>query len=272
MDHPTPSALLHCYHKILSEHPHGLLPLETSLPPELRPPARDPYRTALTMILSVRTSDLRLSLSLAKLFSRYPSFSSLQALSRPQLHRALKQAGFLLSSPYGSGNGGRLWSLLQLYFGPWEEELTEERVEELCSLRVRGFGPKVLRLLQAYCFGNPKVLPLDTPAFQALQDLGFYPNTPIHQAREDLEEKLGGMPGLALIDLHELLRFRGQAGRVHPQSLSERQKKILVGWNAWRLLTSAQRKRLSLLWVRQHLLRDPHLSAQLWQWVQSMDC
>jgi hypothetical protein len=72
--------IIKLYQKLHSEHPHELLPLETSLPEELKFESRDKYRIILTMILSQRMGDLQLINCLVKLFSNYPNFESLRLL------------------------------------------------------------------------------------------------------------------------------------------------------------------------------------------------
>jgi endonuclease III len=262
--------LRQCYQTLYEEHPHALLPLETALPEELQSPARDLYRTVLTMILSVRMADVRLTQALGKLFVRYPDFPHLKGLSMPQLHSVLRQATVVLNNPEQSGNGGRLWGLLQLYFGAWSEHITEAHVQMLLSHKVRGFGEKVVRLLQAYCFGNMQVLPLDTPAFGALRACGLYTNWQIAPARHDIEEKLAGVPGIALVDLHELLRFRGQAGYVDPERLTMKQQRLILGWNAWRLLISVHPSTHSRSWIRNHLVHHDALATALSGYMQAL--
>lgn len=267
---PTHEQLFQCYHTLYAEHPHSLLPLETALPPALQPPARNLYRTVLTMILSVRMADIRLTQAMAKLFVLYPDFHALQPLSMAQLHSALRQATVVLNNPQHSGNGGRLWGFLQLYSGPWGEQITEAHINMLLACRVRGFGEKVVRLLQAYCFGNPRVLPLDTPAFHALQAYGLYRHEKIAEARHDIEAKLRGMPAIALVDMHELLRFRGQAGRVQPHCLSAKQQRLIIGWNAWRVLISEHRNSRGYSWLRQWLVHDDVLATTFYDYVQTL--
>ena len=138
----------------------------------------------------------------------------------------------------------------------------------LQSLRVRGYGDKVVRLLQAYCFGNRNVLPLDTPAFSCLREYGFYRDSNIYNARLDVEKKLYGVKGVSLVDFHELLRFRGQAGKTHSKRLTAKQRKIIIGWNAWRLLPSLHREKLTQGWIRRHLVKSEDLSAELLDYVR----
>lgn len=270
MQRHTQAELLQCYHRLHNEHPHALLPLETALPAALQYPLRDRYRTVLTMILSVRMADVRLTQVLGKLFASYSDFHSLQGLSKPQLHTILRQAGVVLNNPEYPGNGGRLWEFLQLYFGPWQEQITAQHTHMLLSSKVRGFGEKVVRLLQAYCFGNTRVLPLDTPAFHALRACGLYQDWNIIDARRDLEQQLAGVPGMALVDVHELLRFRGQAERVDPHRLSRQQQHIIIGWNAWRLLISPQSISLSQAWLRQHLVQHDRLATALFDYLHTI--
>ena len=267
---PERRALLRCYRTLYTEHPHALLPLETALPEELQYPARDLYRTVLTMILSVRMADSRLAPSLGKLFAGYPDFQSLNGVSQSQLHGILRAAGIVLNDPSRNGNGARLWGLLALYFGPWQQHVTEQHLDTLRSLQVRGFGDKVVRLLQAYCFGNAIVLPLDTPAFQTLQDYGFYGGWKLDQARCDVEDKLRGVCGVSLVDFHELLRFRGQAGHIQANCLTAKQRRIIIGWHAWRLLLPTHARPPTRTWVRQHLVQSAELAAALVHSVRPM--
>jgi hypothetical protein len=176
----------------------------------------------------------------------------------------------VLNNPEYPGNGGRLWEFLQLYFGSWQEQITAQHTHLLLSPKVRGFGEKVVRLLQAYCFGNTRVLPLDTPAFNALRECGLYQNWKIMDARSDLEQKLADVPGLALVDVHELLRFRGQAKRVDPHHLTRQQRQIIIGWNAWRLLISPQSNTLSQAWLRQHLVQHDTLATVLFDYLHTI--
>jgi endonuclease III len=267
---PGHKELLRCYRTLYTEHPHALLPLETALPEELQYPARDLYRTVLTMILSVRMADSRLAPSLGKLFASYPDFQSLNGVSPSQLHGILRAAGIVLNNPSRNGNGARLWGLLGLYFGPWQQHITEQHLDTLRSLQVRGFGNKVVRLLQAYCFGNATVLPLDTPAFQALQSYCFYRAWKLDQARRDVEDKLRGIPGVSLVDFHELLRLRGQAGHIQPNCLTAKQRRIIIGWHAWRLLLPTHAQPLTPTWVRQHLVQNTELATALVHSVRPM--
>jgi endonuclease III len=266
----TRARLIACYRTLYEQHPHTLLPLETALPAALQYADRDLYRTVLTMILSVHMADVRLTQALGKLLARYPDFRSLQPLTMPQLHQVLREATVVLNNPGSGGNGGRLWGFLLHYFGPWGECCTEPHVRALRAQNVRGFGEKVVRLLQAYCFGNPRVLPLDTPAFKALQAYGLYRNWHIHRARQDIEQQLQRVPGIALVDLHELLRFRGQAGRVNPERLTRKQQHILTGWNAWRVLISRHRHTSTPGWLRAHLVQSDALAQALYEHLRTL--
>src|SRR5262245_12850209 len=149
----TRTQLIACYRTLYEQHPHALLPLETALPAALQYTDRHLYRTVLTMILSVHMADVRLTQALGKLLARYPDFRSLQPLTMSQLHQVLREATVVLNDPGYSGNGGRLWGFLLRYFGPWGECCTEPDIRSLLAHKVRGFGEKVVRLLQAYCFG-----------------------------------------------------------------------------------------------------------------------
>lgn len=221
------------------------------------------------MILSVRMADIRLTRGLGRLFSRYPDFHSFKRLSKQQIKRILRDAGIVLNNPDRNGNGARLWGFIRLYFGPWQEKITQQNIQMLHSLRIRGYGDKVIRLLQGYCFGN-NVLPLDTPAFNCLREYGLYRDSNIYNARVDIEKKLGELRGVSLVDFHELLRFRGQAGKTDSKILTDKQRKIIIGWNAWRLLSSVHREKLTRQWIRRNLVKSAELSTELLDYVRSI--
>jgi endonuclease III len=270
MPAPTRTQLIACYRTLYEHHPHTLLPLETALPTVLQYTGRNMYRTVLTMILSVHMADVRLTQALGKLLARYPDFDSLKHLTMPQLHQVLREATVVLNDPAYSGNGGRLWGFLLRYFGPWGEYCTESHIRSLLVQRVRGFGEKVVRLLQAYCFGNPHVLPLDTPAFKALQAYGLYRHWNIHRVRQDIEQQLQSVSDIALVDLHELLRFHGQAGRVNLARLTTKQQHIITGWNAWRVLISRHSYTSDCGWLRTHLVQSDALAQALYQHLRTI--
>ncbi len=272
---PSKNSLLDAYRQLYKMHPHKLLPLETELPLELRCEERDKYRIIMTMILAGGIGDKRLATCLGQLFREYPSFESLRNLDRQGVRRLLgaKQDGGIglgYSDPEAGGNGARLCSFLECYFGPWRETITEANI--LTLYQKKGFrGGKFVRTLQAYCCGNRDVLPLDTPALSALRDPLFpeYDNSSDEEIRKDIEGKLHGETGVSLIDFHELLRFVEQYSRAK----SDKTKKdIFIGWNAWRLLCSNEREQITRgwEWIYQHLVKDETIAKVLWQFLRKI--
>lgn len=256
---PNKNSLVDAYRQLYKMHPHELLPLETELPPELRCEERDKYRIIMTMILAGGIGDKRLATCLGRLFKRYPDFESMRHL--PPL---LGGIGLAFGDPDRGGNGGRLRSFLECYFGVWGGRITEDDI--LTLYQKKGFGGgKFVRALQAYCCGNRDVLPLDMPALSALRDPLFpeYCNSSDDEIRKDIEGKLRGETGVSLIDFHELLRFVEQYSRAK----SDKTKKdIIIGWNAWRLLCSNEREQITKDWgwIYEHLVRDEGIAKELW--------
>ena len=259
----TSRDIVNLYRTLYAEHPHHLLPLETSLPEELKFDYRDQYRIILTMILSQRMGDLQLINCLVKLFSRYPDFESLKPLTQTQIRGVLSDAGFGFNDPEKQGNGARLWSLKEQYFGPWGRRVTQPQLQELISGRVRGFGLKFVRALQSYCFGNKEAFPLDGPAFRCLQEAGLFKDSRLDEARRDIEAMLSDQHEVHMIDFHELLRFRGQAGIVGSRSLSQRQEAVIRGWNGWRILCSNYRKNFNQEWIYGRLVKNREIATRL---------
>ena len=257
------SDIVKLYHKLYAEHPHDLLPLETSLPKELKFDCRDQYRIILTMILSQRMGDLQLINCLVKLFSSYPDFESLKLLSQTQVRGVLSNTGFGFNDPRKQGNGARLWSLKEQYFGPWGRKVTQPLLQELTFRRARGFGLKFVRALQSYCFGNKEAFPLDGPAFRCLQEAGLYKDSRLDEARHDIEATLRDQDEVHMIDFHELLRFRGQAGIVGTRSLTQRQESVVRGWNGWRILCSNYRKNFNQEWIYGRLVKNQEIATRL---------
>lgn len=263
-DGPTKEELLKVYNGLDREvHEHDLLPLETRLPDELKVHSRDQYRIIMTMILCQQTADKPLTESLAKLFKSYPSFEELRHLEKNQIKETLSGMGFGVHN-LKSGNGARLWSLTQCYFKKWGETITKENIASLRS--ERGFGPHFVRLLQAYYLGDNTVIPLDGPALEALYDPLFpdYLNFTDDEIREDIEHKLRGEDSVSLIDFHEMLRFARQyIDKRQPQE-------VIIGWNAWRLLCSQERDRITkdCKWIRDHLVKDDNLAKDLWNFYK----
>lgn len=254
--------------ELFSAHPHELLPLESALPVELQYASRDHYRIILTMTLSASTSDFRLTRALQKLFNHYQDFLSLKNLQKDELKDALATNGIGWNDPNRSGNGGRLWSLLTLYFGPRSQEITEPKILALKPLIARGFGSKMRKVLQAYCFGNKNVFPMDRAAFNALKDFGFYEGWSKDKARDDVERKLPRFKSGTLIDFHEMLRFRKQVGQVQKGSPNTKQREVIMGWNGWRLLCSSHRGISKPEWIYRHLVQDKQMARELFNFVR----
>lgn len=219
------------------------------------------------MILSGGNSDKRLTICLGKLFRRHPDLGSLRNLNKAGVKQFLGKEppgiGLGLQSPDTGGNGARLWSFLQSYFGPsWKETITERNI---LSLRDRnGFKRgKFVRTLQAYCCGNRDVLPLDQRALEAIRGPLFpgYCDSSDEEIRNDIETTLRGESGVSLIDCHELLRFVEQDSRAKTKQAKE---DIIIGWNAWRLLCSLERATITEDWIYKHLVRDSNIARDLW--------
>ena len=266
---PTRNRLLNAYWRLYNTHPHNILPLESALPVELQPRSRDQYRTVMAMILSPGTADRRLSVCLGRLFRTHPSFDSCNDLVKDQVERILdpvNNGGIGLGDPRG-GNTDRLWAVLSCYFGPWKDTLTPENTRGL--LRKEGFGPETLRLLDAYCWGNRDVLPLNRAAFNALVKRGLYEqHGDIDVARADVESKLAGEEDVVLIDFHEMLRFRD----LYDSKSENEQKNVVIGWNAWRLLCSTERERIreDWRWINEHLVKDEDIAQELWRFFRKI--
>lgn len=269
---PSKAALIREYHNLDSIHPHHLLRLETKLPSELRHESRDGYRIIMTMILSQRIDDKRLTEGLGTLFNNkmYPNFASLRYLQKSQISPLLGGIGFGFNDPDRGGNGGRLWSLLCCYFGDWNGTITGRNIQELRDRKHgRGFGPAFVRKLEAYYLGNSQVLPLDTPAFRALQTMGLYKHeTDVNEVRKDIEDKLRGEPGVSLIDFHEMLRFKEQ---TRGKSAQERHD-IIIGWNAWRLLCSKRREAITKdwKWIHENLVEHENIAQSIWKFYHKV--
>lgn len=273
---PNKDSLLDAYRRLDKRHPHELLPLERRLPPELRYEERDRYRIIMTMILSGSTTDKRLTICLGQLFKRYPDFESMRNLRKHEIKPLLGNKddggiGLGYGDPDRGGNGGRLWSFLECYFGIWRETLTEANI--LILYQKKGFkAGHFVRLLQAYCFGNDNVIPLDTPALSALRAPLFpaYGNFSADQIRQDIEDKLRGESGVPLIDFHELLRFIGQTGGRGPKHFNNEDINAIIGWNAWRLLCSQKRAEVTENWIYKHLIRDESIAKRLWHFYREI--
>jgi hypothetical protein len=275
------------YHELKDEHPADLLPLETELPSELQRHSRDQYRIVMTMVLSERSNDNNLSEALGRLFHIYPDFGALQSLSRQQIVEGILSGvnkGGCGFGGYNKRNGGgsddRMSTFLSRYFEDWKMRITKEHVWGLEKPKPTGFGPKLIRTLLAYCplDGNGpagrNVLPLDNPAFRALshclRERGYqYRNE--EEAREDIENNLSDEKGISLIDLHELLRFRGQTGGRDREHLNSSDFKVIIGWNTWRLLCSNKRGNITEAWISNHLITGQRdLAKELWQFYNQV--
>ena len=271
---PDRDALLDAYRRLYDKHPHHRLRLENAsptqlaLPGELRHESRDKYRIVMTMILSPQKRDIRLAPCLGRLFKMHAGFDSLRNLGDSHIRRSLgpiKNGGIGLGGPHG-GNTARLWAVLSSYFGPWKETLTPENTRAL--LVREGFGPKTVRLLDAYCWGNKDVFPLDRAAFNALVKSGLYgPADNIDVVRADVEAKLAGQRDVSLIDFHEMLRFVEQSSGTDKKG----EKAIIVGWNAWRLLCSMEWERITQdwRWINKHLVKENEdIAKELWHFFR----
>ena len=93
---------------------------------------------------------------------------------------------------------------------------------------------------------------MDRAAFEALKDFRLYEGWLHDDARADVEKRLHGYKTGTLIDFHEMLRFRKQAGKVQKGILNAQQRQVILGWNGWRLLCSLHRGKLTLEWINQH--------------------
>jgi len=261
---PDRDALLNVYRQLYQMHPHSLLPLESALPIELQPARREKYRIIMTMILSQRTNDYSLLVSLGKLFSAHPTLESLRGLTTWNAAKdLLRRHGFKVDGP-AEYNVHRFWALLRLCSGKWCGTIESDYVD---TLKVeRGYGPKFTRTLHAYHLGDRNVFPLDGKGFYALTKIGLYPHDAnINQVRADIENKLRGEKSIALIDFHELLRCKGQTDGK--EAGSRQLEEVIVGWNAWRVLCSLERAKMTEDWIYKHLIKDKSIAQKLWQFL-----
>jgi hypothetical protein len=275
---PNSQDLLEVYHWLDSRHPHNLLPLESRLPDELECKSRDQYRIIMTMILAQANKDKHLTECLKLLFKRHPDFKSMKNLQKHEIKRLLGKKneggiGLGYRNPDRGGNGGRLWSFLECYFGVWRETITEANI--LTLYQKNGFkAGHFVKLLQAYYFDNNNVIPLDTPALNVLRDPLFpgYSNISDNQIRKDIEGKLRGEPGVSLIDFHEMLRFIGQTGGRDPKHFNSDDINVVIGWNAWRLLCSLEREEITKdwKWIYNHLVKNEGLAKDLWLFYRNV--
>ena len=263
---PSGEELLEAYHQLYKIHPHDLVSLEGELPAELRPESRDKYRVIMTMILSDRTWDYTLLMSLGKLFSDCPNMNSFRGIySWNDVKDLLKQYGFQVDGP-GKLNVARFWRLITLYFGKWNQTISPENIKTLST--EYGYDPQFMRTLYAYVLGRPDFLPLNAEAFEVLVNVGLYDrDRNIDAVSADVENKLSGEQGI-LIDLHEMLLFLGQTSG---KRVRER-KEIVIGWNAWKLLCSNERKRITQdwKWIHQRLIKDEYIAEDLWYFYRKI--
>lgn len=268
---PDKDALLDAYWRLYKKHPKHLLRLETELPDQLKWESRDEYRIIMTMILSQRIDDHSLSISLGKLFSVHPAMESLRdVITWNDAKDLLKGYGFMVDGP-AAYNVDRFWALLRLYFDEWSGTIESNYID---TLKVkRGYGPKSTRTLSAYHLGDRNVLPLDRKAFDALREVGLYAhNSNIDRVRRDIEHKLSGEKSISLINFHELLRFIGQTGGRDPKHFNNNDIKVVIGWNAWRLLCSLERAQITedWKWIYEHLVRDEGIAQELWHFFREV--
>jgi len=208
------------------------------------------------MILSGAMDDLRLTYSMNRFFEEYEDLRSLQGIRDQDVESVLRRFGIGRNK---TGNGLRLRSLLHIR--PWSKPFEMKDVATLGS----GFGNKFRKVLLAYAFGNRNEFPLDNPAFYALQELGFYTHLKsgqIDDVRTDIERKIQRIHEMALIDFHELLRFRKQAGRITKGQTTRHQKDVILGWNGWRVLCSSSKNLMTTNWIKRDLIKDPNFAAE----------
>jgi len=256
--------ILEAYHQLESNHPHDLLPLESKLPEKLQYQHRDGYRIIVNMILSQRIGDYRLSASLGDLFSDYPTLESLCYLTTwKAVKDLLRRYGFQVDGP-AAYNVDRLWTLLRYYCGNWSRIIGPDYIDTLGV--ERGYGPKLTRTLHSYHLGDRNVFPLDGKGFYALTKVGLYSHDAgINGVRTDVENKLSGEKSIYLIDFHELLRFRGQTDGK--EAGSRQLEEVIVGWNAWRVLCSLERAKITEDWICMHLIKDKSIAQKIWQFL-----
>jgi len=256
--------LVEAYHQLDENHPHHLLPLETKLPSQLGWRSRDEYRIVMPMILSQRIDDYSLSITLGRFLSAYPTMESLRGLtSWSDAKYLLRGYGFKVDGP-AVYNVDRFWSLVDLCLVGRSSRIGSDYLDTLEGKR--GYGPKFTRTLRAYHLGDPSVLPLDGRGFQTLTKLGLYAHDDsINWVRTDIEHKLSGEMSIELIDFHELLRFRGQTDGK--EAGSRQLEEITVGWNAWRVLCSLERAKMTEDCIYKELIKDKSIAQKLGQFL-----
>ncbi len=172
-------------------------------------------------------------------------------------------------------------TFLNRYFAYWNKTITKRHINDLERPKPTGFGPKFVRTLLAYCPlggdgpADNNVLPLDKPAFKALNDClcrikGSYRYAGLDAARDDIEHKLGDDENISLIDFHELLRFRGQTDRKRYGEGAI--NKVILSWNAWRLLCSKERGEITKdqKWIHKNLVNNDEIAEKLWGFVKKI--
>jgi endonuclease III len=262
---PDRQKLIRAYNDLYHMHPHHVLPLETDLPKALQHESREPYRIVMTMILSLSTSDKRLSVALGHLFKRYPSFESLRGIKKEEakhLFGSLENGGIGLGLV--KNNAKRLIGFLKSYFEKWDKELTQENIRSLQKNKSQ-IGPKLIQTMIAYCLGNRNAFPLDNPAFKALCKLGLFEDkVKLNEARDHIIQQLSDIDEAPLINFHEMLRFLWQANR-------KSEDYVAIGWNAWRILCSSQRENIDAHWIHDNLItEDETLANQLWEFYSML--
>jgi endonuclease III len=220
------------------------------------------------MILSEETSDYDLSIALGKFFKDYSDINSLKHLgSWDEARTLLKQYGFRTNGYKAKRNVDRFLCFKEHYFDRWNANLPPNAIATLANAG-KGYGPKFARALYAYWKGEQNVLPLDGQALKALHALDLYKYDKTGgRAREDIESKL--KVEIPLIDFHELLRFMGQTGGRDPEHFNSGIK-VIIGWNAWRLLCSSKRAEITEDWISKHLVTDASIAQQLWDFFREI--
>lgn len=268
---PDKDALLNAYWRLYHTHPKYVLRLETELPYQLRRESRDEYRIIVTMILSEETADYDLSIALGKFFSDHPDMDSLKRLgSWDEARSLLKRYGFRTGGYRAKRNVDRFFCLKEHYFNRWNATFPPSAIDTL-QISGNGYGPKFTRALRAYWKGERTVLPLDGKALMALHAAGLYEGDRTGgKARGDIESKL--KTEIPLIDFHELLRFWGQTGGRDPGHFDSNDIRVIIGWNAWRLLCSNEREQITQdwEWIHSCLVNDEGIAKELWYFFRKI--
>ncbi len=88
----------------------------------------------------------------------------------------------------------------------------------------------------------------------------------IDQARDKIESKISEYPDVILIDFHELLRFEWQTEGKEPEDID----RIVIGWNAWRMLCAKDRSMFTETWIIENLVEIDYLAKELWEFYQEI--